>query len=547
RQLERIPSEWRIPADKLPAQSDDRVIEFTASCGLLDQDELSIISKDAMDILRATTSGKLSCVAVATAFCKAAAVAHQVTNCLTEIFFTQAIERAKELDDIYAKTGKPTGPLFGLPISLKDQFQIKGTECNLGIASWIGQISSENSVLVDILLDAGAILHCRTNVPQGLMFGESENYVYGRTTNPSKRTLTCGGSSGGEGALVAMNGSVIGVGTDLGGSVRIPAAYNGLFGLKPTLHRFPYAKARNTLLGLESVASCLGPISHSVSGISAFTKAVLAAEPWLLDPKTPEIPWRQHMEDLEHLKSPDGTQRKPAFGVMSWDGFVKPWPPVRRGIDSAVSALKKAGFEVIDFACPFDAKKAEDIVTRIYSSDGNEDLNRTFASSGEPRHPLIVTAADAPHLSVYESWQLNLEKYEVQDAWLKAWNATAGKTSTGLPIDGLLLPPSPHVAHKHGEWPGNIGYTSTFNMIDYPAMIIPVGSAVDPALDPVDSAFKAAGPEDARNQAYYNPADFAGAPITVQLVCRRFREEEIIGLTSIIADALKPSQKSSKL
>jgi amidase len=97
--------------------------------------------------------------------------------------------------------------------------------------------------------------------------------------------------------------------------------------------------------------------------------------------------------------------------------------------------------------------KAEDIVTRVYSSDGGEDLNRTFAKSGEPRHPMMVTAEKTPHLSVYESWQLNLEKDEVCTAWLKAWNETATLTSTGQAIDGLLLPPSVNTAHKHGEWP----------------------------------------------------------------------------------------------
>jgi amidase len=177
------------------------------------------------------------------------------------------------------------------------------------------------------------------------MFAESDNYVYGKTTNPWNRSLTCGGSSGGEGANVAMHGSAIGVGTDLGGSVRIPAAYNGLYGLRPTLHRLPYAGARNNLLGLESIASALGPISHSVTGVSAFVKAVVDAEPWLLDPKTPEIPWRQEMADLKHLKSADGTPRKPVFGVMRWDDYITPWPPMKRAVDTTIAAVKKAGYE----------------------------------------------------------------------------------------------------------------------------------------------------------------------------------------------------------
>jgi amidase len=200
------------------------VIGLTETCGILTQEELQVVSLDVGALLESTTSGKISCLTVTTAFCKAAAIAHQVTNCLTEIYFTQALQRAKELDAIYEATGKPTGALFGMPISLKDQFQIKGTECNMGIASWLGDVSAENSVLVDILLNAGAILHCRTNVSQALMFSESENYVYGQTTNPYNRSLSCGGSSGGEGATVAMHGSAVGVGTDLGGSVRLPAA-----------------------------------------------------------------------------------------------------------------------------------------------------------------------------------------------------------------------------------------------------------------------------------------------------------------------------------
>lgn len=108
---------------------------------------------------------------------------------------------------------------------------------------------------------------------------------------------------------------------------------------------------------------------------------------------------------------------------------------------------------VIDFEPPFDSQEAEKIIIGIFSSDGGEDLRRTLAPSGEPRHPMMVTGEDDLPISVYESWQLNLEKYKIQDAWLKAWNASAKLSSTGQPIDGLILPPCAHVAHKHGKWP----------------------------------------------------------------------------------------------
>lgn len=141
-------------------------------------------------------------------------------------------------------------------------------------------------------------------------------------------------------------GSVIGVGTDLGVSVRLPAAYNGLYGLRPTLHRLPYAGARNTLLGLESIDSALGPLSQFISGISLFVKSVLDSKPWFLDPKVPEMPWRQDMAELKHLKTKNGEVRKPVFGVMRWDDYVMPWLPVRRAVDMTVNGLTKAGYEV---------------------------------------------------------------------------------------------------------------------------------------------------------------------------------------------------------
>jgi amidase len=145
-----IPAEWHISPSKLPSEEVLSVIDFTASSGILSKEELEIVTKDTGELIIALATGEISCLAVTTAYCKAAAIAHQLTNCLTEIFFAQALAKAKELDNVYAKTGKPTGALFGVPISLKDQFEIKGTECNMGIASWVGQISKENSVLVDI-------------------------------------------------------------------------------------------------------------------------------------------------------------------------------------------------------------------------------------------------------------------------------------------------------------------------------------------------------------------------------------------------------------
>lgn len=138
------------------------------------------------------------------------------TNCLSEIFFDRAIAQAKELDAYFQETGKTKGPFHGLPISIKDNFNLIGYDSTVGFASLVNDPATYNSTVVDLLLGAGAVLYCKTNVPTAMMIAESVNNVFGRTVNPRNRNLTSGGSSGGESALIALGGSRIGVGTDIG-------------------------------------------------------------------------------------------------------------------------------------------------------------------------------------------------------------------------------------------------------------------------------------------------------------------------------------------
>ncbi|EGN99531.1 hypothetical protein SERLA73DRAFT_106124, partial [Serpula lacrymans var. lacrymans S7.3] len=193
RQQELIPKEWLITS---PPDSVLNVTSYPEKCGLLTTHELEITNATIDVLLPKLASGQWSAVAVTTAFSKRAIIAHQLVNCLTEIFIDRALVRAAELDEHLKKTGTPVGPLHGLPISLKDQLSIEGLETVMGYASWVGKYADKNAVLVDILLEAGAVLYVRTNVPQTLMFPETCNHVFGRTTNPYNRSLTSGGSSG---------------------------------------------------------------------------------------------------------------------------------------------------------------------------------------------------------------------------------------------------------------------------------------------------------------------------------------------------------------
>jgi len=144
------------------------------------------------------------------------------------------------------------------------------------------------------------------------MMGETVNNLFGRTVNPRNRHLTSGGSSGGESALVSFRASFLGVGTDIGGSIRHPCSFTGLYGLRPSQGRVPYQGATNTLVGQEAVKSAAGPMCRAPEDIRLFMKSLADQRPWLLDPAVLPIPWRHDEEKL-----PD----KLCFGFAMGDGW----------------------------------------------------------------------------------------------------------------------------------------------------------------------------------------------------------------------------------
>lgn len=139
------------------------------------------------------------------------------------------------------------------------------------------------SELVLELCRAGAVVFCKTSVPMTLMAGETANNIIGYTWNPKNRHLSSGGSSGGEGALIALRGSPARLGTEIGGSIRVPAAFNDNFGLCPSAGRMPYEGAANSIDGQNTILSVVGPMGTSVGSLKLLFKAILSQEPWFHD------------------------------------------------------------------------------------------------------------------------------------------------------------------------------------------------------------------------------------------------------------------------
>lgn len=281
-------------------------------------------------------TGQYTCFQVTEAFCHRAAIAHQLTNCLTEIFFDEALDQARLLDAKLSSTDKPEGLLLGVPVSIKDHYNIKGQYTTAGYISYANNPAKERDAhIVEILRGAGAILFAKTNNPQCMMVLETVSNIYGRTLNPWNTELGAGGSSGGEGALLALQGSPLGLGSDIGGSIRIPAAFNGLYGFKPTAGRVPTSGWECTMSGSESIPAVAGPLSHSVDDLELFFKVVSDAQPWLKEPLLYQ-PWKSR---------PASQVDKLAVGIMTWDEVVMPHPYITRVVKDVADRLRLAGHD----------------------------------------------------------------------------------------------------------------------------------------------------------------------------------------------------------
>lgn len=248
-------------------------------------------------LLQRIATGELRSKEVVTSFLQRAGMAGKLVNCITELLPERAIARATELDDYLAKKGKPIGPLHGLPISVKEHIAMKGLHLNAGFVSWVGNVAPDDGLILKLLWNAGCIFYARTTEPQTLMHLETSSNIYGVTVNPYNTNLTCGGSSGGEGALIGMRGSCLGIGTDIGGSIRSPAANQGLFGLRPTSYRLPLDGFAATMLGQEHIVPVVGPLSTSLEGVKIFMRSLIDQKPWLYDPMLLPMPWRDSSAD----------------------------------------------------------------------------------------------------------------------------------------------------------------------------------------------------------------------------------------------------------
>ncbi|OKL56486.1 hypothetical protein UA08_08361 [Talaromyces atroroseus] len=530
---ESIPNDYRLPTNLsdlaiagLLRPEDQAVLQ----CGILSDLDMEITNiTDAPTLVSLMASRQYTAVQVTQAFCKRAAIAQQCLGCLTVFLYESAMRRATELDDYMAQTGKSVGILHGLPICLKDIFDIQGQPTTVGLVSWLPYIATKNATITDSIIAAGGILLAKTSTSQACLMVESINNIFGTVRNPYNPQLSAGGSSGGEAALVAAKGSILGSGTDGGGSIRFPAAFCGLWGIKCSKGRIPAGGCSGPKSGNESVNSGFGPLAKTVASLEVWLRAQLASQPWDVDSSCIPMKW-----DVSRAERAQG----PLTIAVIWDdGVVKPAPPVVRALKIVVDLLKKNGHRIVHLP----EEKIKDVHRRATScfmmsnvQDGGFTVMKHIDSSGEPVVPRTATGSLESRLTAREIFDNHLLRSSLGDEYNDLWQHHQ--------MDAILAPAVAHPAPPHGKYISN-SYASIYNMLDYVTGCIPVGS-VDLELDkappewyqrqPYDRIEPVRFPYDLGDKEmmdlYSSPEVFKNSPIGVQIVCRRLKEEKCIGI-----------------
>jgi amidase len=389
----------------------------------------------------------------------------------------EALEAAGRADEAVARKRKRP-PLAGVPVVIKESFGVAGRPCTWGVPALRDARAPANSTAVQRLLDAGAVPIGGTNVPLELMDGQSYNEIYGTTNNPWDLTRTPGGSSGGIAAALAAGLGFLGLGSDIGGSIRAPAHCCGIFGHKPTLDVVSFRGhapgGQLAPAGFSTLLACGGPMARTAADLEAALRVLAGPEP----PDSVAYAWRLPPPRHQQL-------RGFRIGYVLEDPMVHVSSEIQPALESAVRALERAGaklqrgwppgFSLLDlFSHYLDLLWAFNFSVAPPQEQARQRVEFT-------RHKDDPRAAGS--LIDFASWQRhNLSRYGLRALWQQYFRD----------VDAFLLPalPVPAFPHDHSEMsgrmlptpegplpylPGLLGYMSVAILTGCPATVAPAG------------------------------------------------------------------------
>jgi fatty acid amide hydrolase len=445
--------------------------------------------------------------------------------------YDEARAEAKTADEKRAR-GEPLGPLHGVPITIKESLDLTGTPSTFGLSSRASILATQDDPWVARLRSAGAIVLGKTNVSQLLLYHESDNPVYGRTNNPWNVERSPGGSSGGQAAIIAAGGSPLGLGTDIGGSIRVPATSCGVVGMKPTAGRADDPGRYSAPIGQRAIVSQVGVLARTVDDAELGLRVM--AEGGAPD-DSPTFP-------LGDSSAVDVAKLHVAY--YTDDGTFTVAPAVRRAVIEAAGALAGRGAQVTEWQ-PFQPQRGADLFFSILGADGGASEVRTLGrNKRDPRIAQLMLLATAPrpvvaslvgalraggqrHLAAiarnfgYHNtaryWRLVEEQLDYRHDFLLALD-----TDEGGPFDVIICPAYSLPALRHGASKDLVTagvYAILYNVLGYPTGVVPVTrvregeeSQRKRSLDRLEGVAQA------------TERGSAGLPVGVQVVARPWQE-----------------------
>jgi amidase len=387
-------------------------------------------------------------------------------NAVVEVLGESALKEAGAVDSRRA-CGNPLRPFEGVPFSIKDSIEVEGTTCSAGTLGFRhAPAAARDATLVARLRAAGAIPLARTNLPDLLFAFETDNLIYGRTNNPYDASRTCGGSSGGEAALIAAGGSPFGLGSDAAGSVRLPAHYCGISSIKPTSGRLSRAGHIPPPGGWLEMVWQIGPMARRVEDLWAMMPILLGRDH--RDRTVIPMPWRDPAQvSLRGLRLAFFTDN----GIVPADADTH--AAIRR-------AMMKLAPEVmsVEECRPEGIEESYDLEMKMIGPDGGDSLRRYLCEIGSSRtHPLLDG-----WLEKLEPWRTGLDGFAKYWASLDRFRERMFAFLEGF--DAILSPVSARPAVPHGTSLDDdvfrgFSYTMTHNLTGWPAAVVRCGTSRD--------------------------------------------------------------------
>ncbi len=366
--------------------------------------------------------------------------------------------------------GEELAPLHGVPISIKSAIDVAGMRCEAGTRLRPGHVASQDAPLVQRLRKAGAIILGVTNTPELLMAWETDNLLYGRTNNPWDLSRTPGGSSGGEAAAIAAGLSAGGVGSDGGGSIRVPAHFSGICGLKPTPGRIPATGHYPASVGPFALTGVVGPMARTVADLKVLFEIMQGPDDG--DPGAAPVPVR--WPDQKILK-------KIRIGYFEDDGRTPVTPETRAAVRIAAEGLQSAGFRIERFL-PKGLEQSRQLWWKFFGITGAMLLGPMTKGREADLSPIFTELSD------WAAAEPSHTSETLLDMWMQRDIVRMQLLEQMREFPILLCPVASIPAFKHGEREWEVegktvkyldawSYCEWFNLLGFPAAVVPVGKS----------------------------------------------------------------------